>query len=110
MPRGFLSRRRWLLLTCVLALAVVAGVLFWFDRGSAETRETVQGICAHVVEREHPESAIELESMTRDSSSSFTVTGTATTRDGETAEFSCFVYSDLHGGWQIAFNGEEPAR
>lgn len=58
----------------------------------------------------HPGSVIEVQAMKRESSTAFTLTGTAATTDGETAEFSCFVYSDMHGGWQIAMNGEEPTR
>lgn len=69
---------------------------------SAETRDAVEGICVHNVERRHPGSAIDIQSMKREGPSSFSLTGTATTGEGEAAEFGCFVYSDMHGGWGMA--------
>lgn len=110
MIRDFLQRRRRLLLACALALGVIVGALVLYSYSSAETRDAVEGTCVHNVERMHPGSVIEVQSMKRESSTAFTLNGTAATTGGETAEFSCFVYSDMHGGWQIAMNGEEPTR
>lgn len=99
-----------MLIACGVALGVIVGALVLYSHGSTETREAVEGICAHNAERRHPGSVIEVESIKRAGSLSFNLTGTATSEDGDTAEFSCYVYSDMHGGWQIAMNGEEPTR
>lgn len=110
MIRDFFQRRRRLLVACVLALGVIVGALALYTYGSPETRDAVKGLCVHSVERMHPGSVIEVQSTKRETSTAFTLNGTAATTDGETAEFSCFVYSDMHGGWQIAMDGEEPTR
>lgn len=86
------------------------GALVLYNYRSAETRDAVEGMCVHSVERRHPGSAIDVQSMKREGSSSFTLAGTATTGEGQAAEFSCYVYSDMHGGWQIRMDGEEPTR
>lgn len=97
-------------MVCALAMGVIVGTLVLYGYRSAETRDAVEATCLHNVERMHPCSAIEVQSIERGSRTAFTLEGSATTTEGEAAEFSCYVYSDMHGGWQIAMNGEEPTR
>lgn len=110
MARDSVLRKRWLLLVCALALGVIAAALVLYGCRSAETSDAVEAAYLHNVERLHPGSAIEVESLERESSTAFTLEGSATMTDGEAHEFSCYVYSDMHGGWQIAMNGEVPTQ
>lgn len=92
------SALTWALAAGVITALTVLILFGWAER-RAETRETIEGLCARVVQRAHPGSDVDVTSTERVRTTQYLVSGTLTYGQTSPEAFDCVAYSDLHGGW-----------